>query len=94
MLEQARAHRAEAARAIRLAGDITVRDVVQSLLDYAQVLDRLAVEAEERAFALIEATVKTRTKSTARGAPIAEITAQLPPAAPPSTSGVAADGGE
>jgi CBS domain-containing protein len=63
LLEQARAHRMQAERAIRLAGAITTRDVARRLLDYAQALERLAVEAEERACALIEATAKTRAKS-------------------------------
>jgi hypothetical protein len=63
LLEQARAHHAQAERAKRLAGAITTRDVARRLLDYAQARERLAVEAEERAFALIEATAKTRAKS-------------------------------
>jgi hypothetical protein len=45
--------RLESKRAKRLAGDITTPDVPRPLLDYAEQLERLAVEAEERAFALI-----------------------------------------
>jgi hypothetical protein len=98
LLDEARAHRAQAKRAKRLAGDITAPDVVRSLLDYAQALDRLAVETEERAFALIEATAKLRAKNTGMDAPIAEAAAQIPlgerPATPPSTNGGAGEGGE
>jgi hypothetical protein len=98
LLEQARAHRAQAERAKRLAGDITTRDVAQSLLDYAQALERLAVEAEERAFALIEATAKTRAKGTDIEGRIAKASAQLPhgecPATPRATNAVGADGGK
>jgi hypothetical protein len=98
LLEQARVHRAQAERAKRLAGDITAPDVVRSLLDYAQARDRLAVETEERAFALIEAMGKMRAKNTGMDAPIAEAAVQMPqgecPVTRPSTNGVAADGGE
>jgi hypothetical protein len=63
LLEQARANRRQAERAKRLAGNITTRDAVRSLLDYAQELERLAVEAEERAFALIKAMARTQAPS-------------------------------
>jgi CBS domain-containing protein len=99
LLEQARAHRAQAERAKRLAGDITTRDVARSLSDYAEALERLAVAAEERAFALIEATAKTPTGSTGREGRIAATSAPIPrgerPATPPATTNAAAaDGGE
>jgi hypothetical protein len=62
LLGQARANRERAKRAERLAGGITTSDVACRLLDYAQALERLAVEAEERAFALIEAPAKTQAR--------------------------------
>jgi hypothetical protein len=60
LLEQARAIRERAKRAERLAGNITTRDVTGTLLAYAEELEQLAVEAEERAFALIETPAKTQ----------------------------------
>lgn len=60
LLGQARANRERAKRAERLAGDITTPDVAGTLLAYAKELERLAVEAEERAFALIETPAKTQ----------------------------------
>jgi hypothetical protein len=60
LLEQARASRERARRAERLAGGTTTPNVAQRLLDYAWALERLAVEAEERAFALIETPAKTQ----------------------------------
>jgi hypothetical protein len=60
LLEQARASRERARRAERLAGDIPTRDVARALLAYAEQLERLAVEAEERAFALVETLAKTQ----------------------------------
>ena len=98
LLGEARAHRARAQRARRLAGDITTRDAARRLSDYAEALERLAAEAEERAFALIEAEAKTRAESTGIKDRVKAAAAQIPhgecPATPPATDGIAADGGE
>jgi hypothetical protein len=59
LIEQARANREKADRAKRLASGIAAQDVVRHLLTYAQTLERLAVDAEDRAIALIEARAKS-----------------------------------
>jgi hypothetical protein len=60
LLDQARASRERAKRAKRLAGHIATPDVILTLLDYAQALERLAIEAEERANALTETPPRNR----------------------------------
>jgi dihydroneopterin aldolase len=97
LLEAARAHRAQAERARRLARDITRRDVARRLLDYAEALERLAAEAEERAVALIEAAARARAESTGIEGRLEAAAAQIPHGecpAPPATDAVAGDGGE
>ncbi len=61
LLEQARASRAQAERARRLARDVThAPDVGEKLARYAEELEQRALELEERAVDLAKTIAKTR----------------------------------
>ena len=72
LLDQARATRAKAERARRLAEDLNAEDVVRRLRAYAEELETLARHFEDRAAAFRPEIARTR----ALGGDVASLTAE------------------